>query len=205
LKTLEEPTASTLLILLTASPGRLPATIRSRCQQLHIALPPAGQALDWLLVQGVESAVAGQCLAVAGGAPLVAARLAGSDSLALRERRLGELAALLERKDDPLRIAGEWSSSQEGQSLRWWQDCLHTLIRCRLTGALPDDPLSVRMLQQIPEPVDCRRLFELSDRIAMAAGSLGSGLNRQLLLEDLLIDWTRLVIQPVRQTRAAGR
>jgi DNA polymerase-3 subunit delta' len=33
LKTLEEPTANTLLILLTATPGRLPATILSRCQR----------------------------------------------------------------------------------------------------------------------------------------------------------------------------
>ena len=36
LKTLEEPPANTLLILITASPARLPATIRSRCQPLGL-------------------------------------------------------------------------------------------------------------------------------------------------------------------------
>jgi DNA polymerase-3 subunit delta' len=204
LKTLEEPTAGTLLMLLTSSPGRLPATIRSRCQQLHIERPPAAQALDWLQAGGVDAAAGRYCLQIAGGAPLVAARLAGSDDLALRERRLGELASLLEHNTDPLRVAGEWNTA-EGQSLGWWHACLQTLIRSRLAGGLPDDPLAVRMLQQIPEAVDCRRLFELSDRIAMAAGSLGSGLNRQLLLEDLFIDWMRLAAKPARQARAAGR
>lgn len=205
LKTLEEPTTGTLLVLLASSPGRLPATIRSRCQQLHIALPPAGQALDWVLAGGIAAAAGRHCLEVAGGAPLVAAQLAGSDSLAQREQRLGELASLLERKADPLRVAGDWCTAQEGRSLRWWHACLQTLIRTRVAGGLPDDPLAVRMLQQIPEEVDCRRLFELSDRIAMAAGSLGSGLNRQLLLEDLLIDWVRLAVKPGRQIPAAGR
>ncbi len=37
LKTLEEPPARTLLILVTSQPGRLLGTIRSRCQTLHFA------------------------------------------------------------------------------------------------------------------------------------------------------------------------
>jgi DNA polymerase-3 subunit delta' len=39
LKSLEEPSADTYLLLLADQPGRLPATIRSRCQRLDVARP----------------------------------------------------------------------------------------------------------------------------------------------------------------------
>ena len=48
LKTLEEPAGDTLLCLIAEQPGRLPATIRSRCQLLRVPIPPADQALAWL-------------------------------------------------------------------------------------------------------------------------------------------------------------
>ena len=48
LKTLEEPTDGTLLILVTARPSRLPATILSRCQRVEIRPPVREAALAWL-------------------------------------------------------------------------------------------------------------------------------------------------------------
>jgi len=205
LKTLEEPTANTLLILLTASPGRLPATIRSRCQHLPVRLPAAEQALDWLQGGGIERPLAQRCLLAAAGAPLTAASLAESDSLALRDRRLEELSSILDGRLDPLSVAADWNGAGEGQALRWWQSWLQALIRWRQAGVAPDEPQVTQKLRQITETVDCRELFELSDRVAAAVNSLGSGLNRQLLLEDLLIDWARLAGKPRRRSTAAGR
>ena len=48
LKTLEEPTARTYLILVSHQPGRLPATIRSRCQTYAVARPGTASAVAWL-------------------------------------------------------------------------------------------------------------------------------------------------------------
>jgi DNA polymerase-3 subunit delta' len=206
LKTLEEPTASTLLILLTASPGRLPATVRSRCQSLNIRTPAVEQALVWLQTsRGIDPAVAGRCLQIAAGAPLAAAELAGSDSLALRDRRLVELSAILNGQLDPLRAAREWTGEHEASTLRWWQAWLQGLIRWQQAGQRPGEPQVAQLLQQIVEKVDCRQVFELSDRVAMALNSLGSGLNRQLLMEDLLIDWVRMAGRPSGSYKAAGR
>lgn len=204
LKTLEEPTASTLLILLTASPGRLPATVRSRCQQLRIPGPATRQALDWLQGQGIEQALAERCLQIAGGAPLAAAELAASDSLDLRDRWLHELLAVFNGRLDPVRVADEWAKANEAGALQWWQSSLQALIRCQQAGQAPGEARLVQMLRQITEKVDCRQLFELSDRITTAVNSLGSGLNRQLLLEDLLIEWARLAGKPPARSTAAG-
>src|SRR5690606_14968084 len=44
LKTLEEPPPGVVLLLVAARPSLLPATIRSRCQQLTLSPPPAEQA-----------------------------------------------------------------------------------------------------------------------------------------------------------------
>jgi DNA polymerase-3 subunit delta' len=206
LKTLEEPTPRTLLVLLTASPGRLPATVRSRCHHLAVRTPEAGQALEWLYTsRGIDRAVAARCLHISAGAPLAAAELAGSGCLALHDQRLAELAAIFNGRLDPLRAASDWSGEQELSTLRWWQTWLQALIRWRQTGQSPNQPQVAQLLRQIPEKVDCRKLFELSDRVTMALNSRGSGLNRQLLMEDLLIEWAGLAGRPSRTSEATGR
>jgi DNA polymerase-3 subunit delta' len=196
LKTLEEPTPGTLLILVTASPGRLPATVRSRCQQLRLHAPAERTALDWLEARGVDPETGRRCLQVAGGAPLAAAQLADSGMLAVRDQRLKELAAVFRGGQDPLRLAAEWQGEHEARTLSWWQGWLRSLVRWQQAGLPPAEPQVAQTLQQISESVDCRQLYELSDRLSAALNSLGSGLNRQLLLEDLLIDWAGLAGRP---------
>jgi DNA polymerase III delta' subunit len=70
LKTLEEPPAGTYLILVSHQPGRLPATVRSRCRVMAAPFPEPGAARAWLARQGVGEPDA--LLAQAGGAPLTA-------------------------------------------------------------------------------------------------------------------------------------
>src|SRR5579872_1369817 len=48
LKTLEEPPARTLLMLVASEPSRLPATILSRCQKVRIRAPARTEAVSWL-------------------------------------------------------------------------------------------------------------------------------------------------------------
>jgi DNA polymerase-3 subunit delta' len=48
LKTLEEPTANTFLILTTDKPERLLPTIRSRCEMLALPLPDFDSTLSWV-------------------------------------------------------------------------------------------------------------------------------------------------------------
>ncbi|NUO71291.1 MAG: DNA polymerase III subunit delta', partial [Frateuria sp.] len=65
LKTLEEPSPQTLLLLAADAPWRLPQTIRSRCQRIEFQLPPRADALAWLPAQGVADPAA--ALEAAGG------------------------------------------------------------------------------------------------------------------------------------------
>ncbi len=98
LKTLEEPPGQARLLLSTADEARLLPTVRSRCQRIRLAGPPAEQATAWLEEQGVRDAPV--LLAAAGGAPLAARELAaaGIDAAAWldlpRAMARGQAAAL---------------------------------------------------------------------------------------------------------------
>ena len=68
LKTLEEPPGDTVLILVSHDPGRLPVTIRSRCQSLQIRLPDQKTLIGWLSEHsGCNQAEAQSALEAAAG------------------------------------------------------------------------------------------------------------------------------------------
>ena len=85
LKTLEEPPGRARFVLASGAPEALPATVRSRCQALHLALPGAAQAEHWLAGQGVAGAAV--LLAASGGQPQTAKAWAdeGKDAAAWAE------------------------------------------------------------------------------------------------------------------------
>ena len=71
LKTLEEPPQRGLLFLIAHSPGRLPATIRSRCRRLTLRAPSIEATAAWLTgAGGMEDAEEARfAAAMADGAP----------------------------------------------------------------------------------------------------------------------------------------
>ena len=94
LKTLEEPPGDSRFVLCCAAPDALPPTIRSRCQAVVLALPPADQASQWLSEQGVLQPEI--MLAAAGGQPQQALEWAREG---LRAAHWAEVPKLLARGD----------------------------------------------------------------------------------------------------------
>jgi DNA polymerase-3 subunit delta' len=205
LKTLEEPTERTLLMLLSAAPGRLPATIRSRCQQVSFPLPDYVLAHQWLEGQGLDSETATHCMRMAMGAPLKALELANSGHEQLREQCLQQLQLIFEGSLDPLRVAADWGAEQQQAGLEGWRAWIEEAIRWKIAGYSSSERPDRIQLQQILEKVDCRVLFNLADRIGNALNNMGTGLNRQLILEDLLISWAEQSRQGSKRQMATGR
>src|SRR6266511_1587736 len=85
LKTLEEPPAHAVLLLITTTPSALHETIRSRVQPLQFRLVPTAEIASGLAARGVKGADA--LAAAAAGRPGVAIALAAGDAVrAERER-----------------------------------------------------------------------------------------------------------------------
>ncbi len=105
LKTLEEPPARGVLLLVTHSPGALLATLRSRCRRLRIDPPAQDAARAWVMQRaGVSAEDAGRLLVMARGAPGRAWRLALEGALAL-DRLAAEAVQRLPATDDAAMLA----------------------------------------------------------------------------------------------------
>jgi DNA polymerase-3 subunit delta' len=90
LKTLEEPSGNSLLLLSVGEAWRLPATVRSRCQLVNLALPRQEDALSWLIADhGFDTERAAAALSLHQGRAVFASGMdtpvAGELLLALRK------------------------------------------------------------------------------------------------------------------------
>ena len=188
LKTLEEPVRWTLIILVSASPERLPATIRSRCQKLHLPLPPRAKAEQWL-TERLEDVDAGLLLDLTSGAPLKALELAESDMLSTRGRLLEEFSAVVTGDRDPVAVAAAWNGLELEALLSWVSGWLVDMVRLKAVPGFnrPINPDQVNRLRALGNRLEFAQLYDLLDRAYEATRSLGSQLNSLMLLEGFLL------------------
>ena len=190
LKTLEEPSDNTVLVLVSDQPGHLPATLRSRCQRFRIGVQDKAAVLAWLSGQ-LDSPVPEMYLQLAENAPLEALRLARMDALESRQKHFSELVDILDGRAAPLAVALAWSKDEDLQAVRWLRDWLMDLLRIRMTGQTGSvvGKDIIDGLEALAGRLDCRILFEQLDRINRLLHIAGSSLNRQLMTEDILLAW----------------
>ncbi len=194
LKTLEEPLGDTLMLLLAVRAERLPATIRSRCQRLHLAPPTEDAALAWLAAQGLE-VDAVEALRLAAGAPLAALEVARDGSLQARREALGDFLELAAGRADPVLVAEAWTRRQPGLSLNWIAGWIADLARAAAARQPPRlrDPRVVESLMALATRLDPAGLHRLWRRVVrLAAEAEARNLSPQLALETSLVEWARL-------------
>ncbi len=129
LKTLEEPTNNTFLLLITSSANKLMPTILSRCEKHSLALPDLQDSLNYLKGKGVEDANE-SLLAAYGGAPLrVADALEGEDDFSYNVFNEGINALLAgDAKVQPQALANKWKDHAV-QAAMWCQQLAHNAYR----------------------------------------------------------------------------
>lgn len=197
LKTLEEPPPGAVLILLAASPNRLPATVRSRCQRIDLDRIDREAALAWLQAElGVDPTLAATLLAVSRDRPLLARELgAEPEGLALRARLLGDLARLAGEPALALDIAAEWAGEDPARLLGWLGGLLGDLARTA-AGAPGEglcNPDLAAQLRRLAERLDWRAPLRLLEAVTTAEALLrpGSTVRARDVLEDLTLRWAR--------------
>ena len=190
LKTLEEPSDNTVLVLVCERASQLPPTVRSRCQQLKVDVPGQDIALQWLAGQGIAGP-SETYLQMAHGAPLEALKQARADSIEARRAHFDALVDILEGRAAPLATALLWSKEEEMQGIRWMRDWLMDLLRIAMTGqtsGVRSADLLDRLVR-LARRLDSRVLFEQLERINRVLGLATGSLNRQLLTEEILLAW----------------
>ncbi len=194
LKTLEEPSSRSLLFLLSSRPSGLPATIRSRCQPVSFRMPPESAARDWLR-ERVPADQVDLALGLSGGAPLAALELVESRVLSDRAELLAQFMAVVKDRQDPVAIVEDWQKRDVDLLLNWMSGWLIDMLRLQ-TGEKP--PALFNPDQRVPlrewsQRLDPRRLHRLLQETYAARASKTTNLNPQLMLEQLLIDWSETI------------
>ena len=120
LKTLEEPPRGVTIMLSVSNLSRLPATIRSRCSRISIAMPSVDQARAFL---GAQAEVPAHLLGRVGPCAL-AADDASLDTLIKAEKDWQQVLERVGRDHDAISAAEAINETQFDAFLSWWQSRL---------------------------------------------------------------------------------
>jgi DNA polymerase-3 subunit delta' len=186
LKTLEEPTPASYLFLLSHQPGRLPATIRSRCQHVALSIPDGAAVARWL---GATPAIVLEAQRAVGAAPLHVAGAVQADQVSLFKELESFLIDVAEDKIDPQSVAHAWAKGDTEFALSWLRRRLHEELRLRLAAPKGSTEVTVptaATLHNAWRALPTRTLFDEHDRAEKLLTQLGSGLNIELALVAML-------------------
>jgi DNA polymerase-3 subunit delta' len=119
LKTLEEPSPDSVLVLVADRASRLLPTILSRCQRFAVPMPSRAAALSWLAGRGVDPGAASAMLAIARGNPGEAERFAQPEAAALARATLKDFVGVVEGRRGLVEVASEWAKDRPDARLDW--------------------------------------------------------------------------------------
>lgn len=196
LKCLEEPGERTSFILISDQPSKLPATIRSRCQKIHFERPDNQVVGDWLRQQGIKDDI-DKLLRMAQGAPLLAKHYAEHQFIPIRRECFEAWRQVADGKGNLLAVAEQWQKQEAidlSVLLAWIAGWLADMVKLAhgIDGADLENPDFKKSLQALAERLEFKRLYQYYDTVLNCRSQLATQINKQLLTERLLIDWSQL-------------
>lgn len=201
LKSLEEPSGNTVLLLVSHQPSRLLPTVKSRCVQQACPLPSEEMSLKWLAKALPESSEdeRRELLTLAAGSPLAAVSLQVQGVREQRAQVVDGVKKLLKQQQSPTQLAEGWKDIPLLLLFDWFCDWSHLILRYQLTG--DEQGLGLedmrKVVQYLAQKSAQGKVLEIQDWILAQRQKVMSkaNLNRVLLLEALLVQWSGLISQ----------
>lgn len=191
LKTLEEPSGNSVLLLVSDKSSLLLPTVRSRCQTLVFNPPSSLDLIHWLEKRcSWDSEKSQSAVFLADGSPLTALEYGEGDELHTAQSVLNDFVAVVLMRSDPLVVAKNWQTMNLFQIFQWLIAWTGTMIRLK-SGLVPPDntPVILQQLQKLAQGVHLKALYAGLDKLLDCYKLLNSQVNPQLMLEDFLIEW----------------
>jgi DNA polymerase-3 subunit delta' len=190
LKTLEEPTPGTIIVLVANTPSRLSATIRSRCQRIEFRVPETKAALQWLAARGVSGKPAADALHASDGNPGLALDWAQGEALKLRGEVAKDLRELNAGVSAAFDVAQRWSREESDLRLRFAASLVQQQGRAQAHGG---EALSAGGPLALTQAVDLAKLAAWFDRANRTRDLLRGPIRPELAMLELLAAWTTAV------------
>ncbi len=202
LKTIEEPSPGSHLLLISERPQALAATLRSRCQILRCATPTTPEALTWLR-ENVKSDIGEreflEALRATYDAPLRAREIIESASLARQREWAAGLLELAAGRSEPLPLATAIGEGNVVAFAQWLYAWLAALLRTQAAPAYASEEAMGALAKKLAPDLLDRYVAEVQDALFRVT----TNMNKLLLLESLLIGWVGLLARAARTPQNA--
>ena len=201
LKSLEEPSGDTVLLLVSHQPSRLLPTIKSRCVQQACPLPSEAMSLAWLAksLPDCSEDERVELLTLAAGSPLAAVNLQAQGVREQRALVVDGVKKLLKQQQSPTQLAEGWNAIPLLLLFDWFCDWSSLILRYQLTQ--DEEGLGLmdmrKVVQYLAQKTAQDKVLAIQDWILAQRQKVLSkaNLNRVLLLEALLVQWASLPTQ----------
>ena len=200
LKTLEEPSLNSVIILISHQAGMLLPTIRSRCQVVDFALPAESESLAWLMGQEAvkqkySQAELQQMLRLAYQAPFKALDYLDIQALTEYQTMLDELSVFLKNEKLSTELATRWNDDLAQLRLSWMLLWLEQLLKLKLKSGTVSLIHGEKMFHYLVSKCTAQQFFELyAECLQQYRLFLGtSNPNKTLAFELLLHRWSALM------------
>lgn len=201
LKSLEEPSGDTVLLLVSHQPSRLLPTVKSRCVQQACPLPSEAMSLAWLAKALPDCAEEERMdlLALAAGSPLAAVTLQAQGVREQRALVVDGVKKLLKQQQSATQLAEGWNAIPLLLLFDWFCDWSSLILRYQLTQDEAGLGLNdmCKVVQYLAQKSSKEKVLDIQDWILAQRQKVLSkaNLNRVLLLEALLVQWAGLPIR----------
>lgn len=201
LKSLEEPSGDTVLLLVSHQTSRLLPTLKSRCVQQACPLPSEAMSLAWLAkaLPDCSEDERIELLTLAAGSPLAAVNLQAQGVREQRALVVDGVKKLLKQQQSPTQLAEGWNAIPLLLLFDWFCDWSSLILRYQLTQ--DEDGLGLadmrKVIQYLAQKTSQDKVLTIQDWILAQRQKVMSkaNLNRVLLLEALLVQWAGLPTQ----------
>ena len=188
LKSLEEPPANTLFVLVTDEVSKLVKTVRSRCSLISFKAPDTQSASAWLKLDGriPENDIA-TYLAMANNQPIQALQLFDDGYLGALKSVFTDVNGLWTQRSEVTQVAKHWQEIGGMLCLGILQKLCMDLLRCSLTDT-PESvffPVQQAWVSSTSAKLSRPRLLEVIDELIYAKRMLSTTVDELLVLETI--------------------
>jgi DNA polymerase III subunit delta' len=181
LKLLEEPPQNTLIILVTSKPEQMPITVKSRCQNIHMATPDFNQSMKWISQHSdyQKDNVTQKLLQLAKGAPLAAIEMLNAQGIEQYQQVDQDFNDILSTRVNPVMLAAKWQRFDLTQVINQLQYNVKDRI-ISIQMEVNNKPASRAENKQLWKVMDC--IIETTKLL-----SSQNNINKTLLIESFIV------------------
>lgn len=192
LKSLEEPTNNTVIILLTSQFNRLLPTIKSRCQILKLTTPTKSVAQKWMQQHSPELKNPAELLDMAYGKPLAALKI-DAEEIQSREKFSKDLIGLIKNQESITTIAKAWEKYNSELLLNWQITWVQDFLKQSIQGKTLEstEEKHTLTLLELSKLKSLTQLWQIYHELIKQKRYIHTSVNPLMFVENMLILWSK--------------